>query len=64
MYYSKKEEYAFKIPQEHTAYLKFKQNLKDSGIRFVEEGGHTHQTITIRTNGVFYMDENGDIQMK
>lgn len=53
MYYNRTEEYSFRVPQEYTAYLAFKNNLKESSVRFTEEGGHTHQTIIIRTNGRF-----------
>ena len=64
MYYSKKEEYSFKIPQEYKAFLKFKEDLRASGVRFVEEGGSTHQGIVIHTNGVFKIDEEGHFQLE
>ena len=59
MYYVKVETYTFTIPQEYRAYLEFKDELRASGIRFIEDGGTTHQTITIRTNGTF--DKTGDV---
>ena len=53
MYYVKVETYTFDIPREYRAYLEFKDDLRASGIKFIDEGGATHQTITIRTNGAF-----------
>lgn len=53
MYYSKVETYMFDIPREYRAYLDFKEELRASGVRFLDEGGSTHQLITIRTNGTF-----------
>ena len=63
MYYVKTEEYSFRIPQEYNAYLSFKNNLKEMKTRFTEEGGHTHQTILVRTNGVFDV-KDGQIFLK
>lgn len=59
MWYSRKEEYVFRIPTEYHAYLDFKEELKAAGIRFVEEGGHSQQTILIHTTGTF--SNPGDI---
>lgn len=53
MFYSKKEEYNFAFPQEYKAYLEFKHQLHDAGIRFVEEGGSSRQSILISTAGTF-----------
>lgn len=53
MQYVKVEEYTFRVPQEYKAYLDFKHKLRDMGVRFLEEGGSSFQTITIRTNGTF-----------
>lgn len=63
MWYSKKEEFSFRIPQEHTAYLKLKDDLRAAGIRFTEEGGATHQTIEIRTTGTFKVNEDGSFDI-
>lgn len=63
MYYTRKETYMYVIPKEYRAYLKFKQELKDAGITFTEEGGSTHQEIVIYTRGSFDKskeDENVD----
>ena len=53
MYYTKVETYQFDIPREYRAYLDFKDELRASGIKFLEDGGSIHQTITIHTNGTF-----------
>lgn len=53
MYYHKTEEYNFVVPKEFYAYLDFKNELKDAGISFHEEGGSHYQTITIHTRGNF-----------
>ena len=58
MFYSKLETYSFTMPEEYHAYLKFKQDLKDSNIRFTETGGMRHQIVEIRTTGNF--DKTGD----
>ena len=63
MFYTKVETYAFTVPKEYKAYLNFKDELKAAGIRFVETGGSTHQIIEVRTNGNFYMDDYGEIQI-
>ena len=61
MYYTKLESYAFTMPEEYTAYLKFKDDLKDEGIKFTETGGMRHQIIEIRTTGNFKkFGEGGD----
>lgn len=62
MWYSRKEEYVFRVPQEYKAYLEFKDELKAGGVRFTEEGGHTHQTIMIHTCGTF--DKPGEVYTK
>lgn len=61
MYYTKKETYNFSVPREYNAYLNFKQQLKDLGQKFLEEGGNTQQMITITTGGRFDVNDNGDI---
>ena len=53
MYYTKLESYSFAMPEEHTAYLKFKEDLKDAGIHFTETGGMRYQIVEIRTTGNF-----------
>jgi len=63
MYYVKTEEYSFKIPQEHKAYLKFKEELRDAGVRFTDEGGATHQSIKIRNHGVFKINDDGSFDL-
>ena len=63
MYYVKKESYSFRVPQEFNAYLKFKEDLKASGVHFTDEGGATHQEITIRTNGIFKVNEDGSFDL-
>lgn len=61
MYYKKTEDYRFSIPREYKACLAFKQRLKEMGISYVEEGGHTMACITVRTNGSFDVDDQCDI---
>lgn len=61
MYYKKVETYSFSVPREFKAYLAFKQNLKDAGISFVDEGGNMHQVVTVNTHGRFNVDEDGTI---
>lgn len=58
MYYKKVETYQFTVPKEFKAYLEFKADLKDSGIKFTDEGGSHYQTITIVTNGTFNKTED------
>jgi len=53
MFYKKIETYQFSTPSEFKAYLDFKQELQDSGVRFTEEGGSMFQTIKIVTSGRF-----------
>jgi hypothetical protein len=53
MWYSKKEEYVFRMPREHTAYLKFKDELKEAGVQFSEQHAPLQITILIHTSGVF-----------
>ena len=61
MFYKKKEEYSFYMPREHKAYLAFKERLKEMGIKFIEEGGHTMAVILIVTRGDFEVDDKCDI---
>lgn len=61
MYYKKKEEYSFSMPREYKAYLAFRDKLKETNIRFTEEGGNTTATISVITRGDFEMDEAGNI---
>lgn len=61
MYYKKREEYSFSMPREHSAYLAFKERLKDMGISFVEEGGHVEALISVTTRGHFEVDSQCDI---
>ena len=56
MLYSKKEEYTFTMPHEYKYYLEFKTQLKESGVKFIETGGSSHQIITIQENGIFTKD--------
>ncbi len=53
MYYKKVETYQFSVPREYKEYLEFRDELKEAGIKFSEEGGNMFQTITIRTTGDF-----------
>ena len=57
MNYKSVETYQFSIPDEQAALLRFKNELKSSGIPFTESGGAFYQTITITTNGRFDMRE-------
>ena len=61
MFYKKKEEYRFAIPREHSAYLAFKDRLKEMGIKYTEEGGHSEATIIIYARGYFDIDDTCDI---
>lgn len=61
MFYKKKEDYRFSMPREHMAYLAFKDRLKEMGISYVEEGGHTEGTISVITRGNFDVDDGCDI---
>ena len=61
MFYKKKEEYRFSMPREHSAYLAFKDRLKNMGIKYTEEGGNTEATISITVCGFFDVDNNCDI---
>lgn len=64
MYYVKKEEYSFRMPEEYNGYLKFKESLKESGVRFTDAGGGSYQCIEIRTSGVFKVSEDGSFDLK
>ena len=59
MFYKKTESYSFSCPREFKAYLAFKDELKASGVKFVDEGGSMMQTISIVTNGHFDVDDTG-----
>lgn len=61
MFYKKKEEYRFSMPREHSAYLAFKDRLKEMGIKCIEEGGHMEATIAVYANGNFDVDNKCDI---
>ena len=61
MFYKKKEEYRFSMPREHSAYLAFKDRLKNMGIKYTEEGGNTEATISITVRGNFDVDKYCDI---
>lgn len=61
MYYKKKEEYRFSMPREYYAYIAFKDRLRDMGVKFIEEGGHTEGTIVITNRGNFEVDCQCDI---
>lgn len=63
MYYVKKEEYTFRMPQEYKGYLAFKNRLKESGVHFVDTGGFASQVIEIRTNGAFKLNEDGSFDL-
>lgn len=57
MYYKKVETYSFTLPREYEAYVQFKEDLKEAGIRFTETGGSINQIITITTGGRFTMED-------
>lgn len=57
MWYSKKEEYVFRMPAEYKAYLEFKENLKDIGVPFTEQTNVSQQTILIFTSGAFKKED-------
>ena len=57
MQYKSVETYQFSIPNEQAALIRFKSELKDSGVPFTESGGAFLQTITITTSGKFDMTE-------
>ncbi len=49
------------MPKEHSAYLAFKDRLKEMGIKYTEEGGHSEATIIIYARGYFDIDGTCDI---
>ena len=49
------------MPREYKAYLAFKDRLKEIGVKYVEEGGHTEGTISVITRGNFDVDDKCDI---
>lgn len=49
------------MPREHKAYLAFKDRLKEMGIKYIEEGGHSECTISVITRGNFDVDDGCDI---
>lgn len=57
MQYKSVETYEFNIVKEKDALLRFKRELKGSGIPFREEGGAFIAKIVITTNGTFDMSE-------
>ena len=57
MYYNKKETYTFSLPKEHSALLRFKEDLDEMGVKYIEEGGSYNQTIKISTSGRFNTEE-------
>ena len=59
MQYKKVETYQFTLPKEYKACLDFKDELRASGIPFIEDGGMMYQTITIVVRGTF--DKTEDI---
>lgn len=61
MFYKKKEEYRFSMPREHSAYLAFKDRLKEMGIKYIEEGGLMEATIVVYARGNFDVDSTCDI---
>ena len=63
MYYVNTEEYAFRMPQEHIAYLNFKERLRDLGVKFTETGGHSYCEIKTRESGTFEMID-GELHAK
>lgn len=61
MFYKKTESYRFSMPREYKAYLAFKDRLKEMGIKYIEEGGHTEGTISTIIRGTFDVDDQCDI---
>ena len=59
MRYKSVETYEFNITKEKDALVRFKHELKDSGIPFREEGGAFMIKVIITTNGSFDMSEKG-----
>lgn len=55
MQYKSEERYIFNVDREKDALKLFKQELRESGIPFEENGGSLQTTIIIRTGGVFDM---------
>ena len=49
------------MPREYKAYLAFKERLREMGIKYFEEGGHTEGTISVITRGDFDVDDKCDI---
>lgn len=61
MQYKKVETYQFTMPKEYKAYLEFRDELRASGIPFMEDGGMMFQTITIVVRGTF--DKTEDVKL-
>lgn len=59
MYYHQTERYSFSVPREYKAYLAFKEKLKESGIKFIELGGHMEQVIEVHLRGRFIVNDDG-----
>ena len=57
MYYNKKETNTFSLPKEYTALLKFKDDMKEMGVKYTEDGGSSNQSIIIITSGRFNTEE-------
>lgn len=57
MWYSRKEEYVFRMPAERKAYLAFKENLQDTGVPFTEQTNPSQQTILVFTAGAFKKED-------
>ena len=65
MYYTKVEEYSFRIPQEYKNYLAFRDELTAAGVQFLEmEEGPNYIVIKIRVHGAFKFDEHGNKILK
>lgn len=62
MQYKSVETYEFNIAKEKKYLIRFKEELKESGIPFSEEGGAFMAKITITTNGTFDMSETERLQ--
>lgn len=61
MHYKKVEEYDFRVPREYTAYLAFRDKLKEMGVKFTDQHHSMSCTVTVFTNGNFEVDDTGDI---
>ena len=59
MVYKSVETYTFNLESEAEALSLFKQELRDSGIPFSEEGGSFMAKVIITTKGTFDMRQKG-----